>query len=224
MNGYTVFEGVHFGTPENPTRASFYNAQFLGETHFERTTWNAVADFTTMFGAEIAFNEAHFNGPFILDDAYVQGRVALTDATFDDDALWSWYGADIASFQVDPSHIDRAGDPPHRLFYEHCALGHIDRADPRIARMDAADDTTLRMDCYDRVIDEFVALKDTFGDAAMVEQEDEAYWWFRHHKAMKKFRFGDPFEKASAALLSFALFEICFGWGFDSGTSVWPCS
>ena len=215
FGGYTVFEGVHFGRTGEASVASFFNSQFLGETHFEYTEWESQADFTTIFGREVAFNNAHFNDALILDDANVSGRVSLTDATFADDASLSFYGAEIASFQIDADHVQgvRRGQP-HRLFYHWCARGDINYDDPRIDRMVSAgmDEIEIRETCFENVIDEFVALKQSFGDRAMTIAEDDAYWWARHSEAMQALQFGSLPTQAWA-LFQIVLFELCFGWG-----------
>jgi hypothetical protein len=219
FGGYTVFEGVKFGREgEQPTVASFFNSQFLGETHFERTRWFAQADFTTIFGNEVAFNAARFERSLILDDANVTGRITLTDASFAEEADLSFYGAEIKSFQIQPGHVVKSnGD--HRLFYERCAQDGPDRQDVRIRRFASPEDSDLdlRVQCYDYVIDEFIALKDSYGDRAMTGAEDEAYWWTRHHQAMAKLRHGSWFQKVKTLIIDLALFELCFGWGVRLG-------
>ena len=228
FGGYTVFEGVRFGREvqhdgtdavDDPvSTASFFNSQFLGETHFEGTEWISHADFTTIFGREVAFNNAHFHHSFVLDDANIPGRVSLTDATFGQAADISFYAAEIASFEIDPDQIE--GDRGrHRLFYEACALGRHDPDDARIQRIErrgSLDEAELRALCYDFVIDEFVALKQSFGDRAMTSAEDDAYWWARHHEAMAAFRFGSLGERAFS-VMQLVLFELAFGWGVQLG-------
>jgi len=214
FTGYAVFERVVFGTEGQPGLAQFYNTQFLGESHFERTTWHAAADFTTIFGNEIAFNEATFHDTLILDDANVPGRIILTDSVFAPGADWSWYAAEVRAFQVYPEQLE--GPDGHRLFYESCAYGEGDyRDDLRIQRLtrgrDLSDDQ-VRAACYEAVIDEFVGLKDSFEQRAMIDAEDEAYWWTRHHETMARIHFGGVLDKVIGAL-NIALFEWCFGWG-----------
>ncbi len=218
FGGYTVFERIRFGLPDRRHTASFYNAQFLGETHFEDTTWNAAADFTTIFGAEVAFNRAWFRDTLVLDDAYVEGRVTLTEARFDPEADWSWFGSEIRNFQVFPEHVNHP-DGGHRLFYERCGLGQLDLEDLRLQRLIASGITgepALRQVCYDRVVDEFVGLKEHYADEAMTADEDDAYWWERHHETMSLLRFGGPYGTAQA-LTRLLLFELCFGWGVRLG-------
>lgn len=218
FGGYTVFEGVTFGREGEDHAAGFFNSQFLGESHFEYTSWHSQADFTTIFGNEVAFNNAMFHRSLILDDANVTGRVTLTDAQFAEQADLSLYGAELRSFQVAKSQID--GGDGHRLFYEQCAFGEVDWDDVRVRRIvrdGELSDSELRQICYDFVIDEFIALKDSFGDRAMTAAEDDAYWWARHHGAMKTVRFGGWFQRAWTVLVDLFLFELCFGWGVRLG-------
>jgi uncharacterized protein YjbI with pentapeptide repeats len=218
FEGFCIFERVRFGLPGRETRATFYNTQFGGETHFERTTWYSLADFTTIFANELSLNEAVFHRSLVLDDANVAGRVSLTDAVFADRADLSFYGAELASFQISHKQVDDGGE--HRLFYGRCAEGApIDEQDPRIrrVRMDAElDDEGLRALCHDRVIDEYVALKQSFGDRAMTTDEDWAYWWIKHTEMVAGFRHGGAREVAYA-LVAFPVFELGFGWGVRLG-------
>lgn len=219
FGGFTVFERVEFGQPGGATFASFFNSQFLGETHFERTLWHSRADFTTIFGHEVAFNNARFERSLVLDDAAISGRLTLTDASFADGADLSFYGSEIASFQVDPSQVDGV-DEPHRLFYERCAYGSFDREDVRIRRLlDGRDlpDDEVRAACYDFAIDEFVALKASYGDRAMTGAEDDAYWWARHHQATRDVWHGDLLTRVKALVIQLFVFELCFGWGVRLG-------
>jgi len=212
FTGYAVFERVTFGTEGVPGRAQFYNTQFLGESHFERTIFHSAADFTTIFGNEVAFNEALFHDTLILDDAYIAGRITLTDAVFAPGADWSFYGAEIRTFQVYDRHVsDDAGD--HLLFYEKCAMDRGDwRNDIRVQRLPEMDEDQLRQHCYDSVIDEFIGLKDSFGDRAMIDSEDDAYWWARHHETMVRFKYGSTWDQVASAS-NLLLFELTFGWG-----------
>ncbi|MCP4808255.1 MAG: hypothetical protein GY913_27935 [Proteobacteria bacterium] len=219
FTGYAVFERVTFGTPGEKNVAQFYNTQFLGESHFERATWHAAADFTTIFGNEIAFNESIFHDTLILDDANVPGRVILTDAEFVGDADWSWYAAEVRTFQVYADQLH--SDDGHRLFYEKCATDRGDawRTDERVVRLTRGRDLTedeIRAACYDAVIDEFVGLKDSFGDRAMIDDEDDAYWWTRHHETMARIQFGSIWDRIIGVADIF-LFEWCFGWGVQLG-------
>ena len=213
--GFVIFERVQFGLPDAPHRAVFYNAQFQGESHFERTTWNANADFTTIFANELSLNEAAFHSGLVLDDANVAGRATLTDASFDESSTISFYGAEIASFQIDRDQIERP-DGSHRLFYEGCALDGPQRDSPQLTRLllDAPDLDVqeLRQTCYDRVVDEFVAMKQSFGDRAMAPDEDWAYWWIKHHELMEQVRFGG-IRGIVYGLIAWPIFELSFGWG-----------
>ena len=218
FTGYAVFERVVFGTEGEGHLAQFYNTQFLGESHFERTTWWSAADFTTIFGNEIAFNEAEFHDTLILDDANVPGRITLTDARFVGDADWSWYGAEVRAFQVYPSQVD--GPDGHLLYYEKCATGQEGwRDDIRISRLIRGREMTeseIRSACYEANIDEWVGLKDSFGQRAMIDAEDDAYWWTRHHETIARIRFGGFTDKV-LGVLNIGLFEWCFGWGVQLG-------
>ncbi len=220
FGGYTVFEGVKFGQPDTETVASFFNSQFLGETHFEHTEWFGQADFSTIFGTEVAFNNALFHHALILDDANVAGRMTLTDARFAGTADLSLYGSEIRSLQVSPDQV-RGVDDPHRLFYERCAYGEVDRSDVRVERLEregvTLTDAELRAICFDFTIDEFIALKDSYGDRAMTTAEDDAYWWTRHHQAQRDFRFGGFVTKVRTVVVDMLLFELCFGWGVRLG-------
>ena len=217
--GFVIFERVQFGLPGADTTAEFYNTQFKGESHFERTRFHSVADFTTIFGNELSFYEADFQRSLIFDDANVSGRVTLTDATFADDADLSFYGAEIASFQVDRDQIDNDGDS--RLFYQACAQGQpINATDVRIARLrreHTISDEALRAACHDRLIDEYVSLKSSFGDRAMTSDEDWAYWWVKHTELMMSVRHGPWWDRAWSALFIWPLFELSFGWGVRLG-------
>lgn len=220
FGGFCIFEGVSFGTPGQPSIAEFYNTQFLGETHFERTTWNGAADFTTIYASELALNEAEFHETLVLDDANVPGRVTLTDARFMDDATLSFYGAEIGTFQVDRDQIEDPESGRHRLWYEQCAVDDAPlEGQLRLARrfMDGVyDPDAVRADCYDRAIDEYVSLKQSFGDRAMTPDEDWAYWWIKHHETFSALRWGG-FGGMIGFPVRWALFELAFGWGVRLG-------
>jgi hypothetical protein len=217
--GFLIFERVQFGLPGADTTAEFYNTQFKGESHFERTRFHSVADFTTIFGNELSFYEAEFQRSLIFDDANVSGRVTLTDATFADGADLSFYGAEIASFQVDRDQITEGGES--RLFYQSCAEGApIPPTDVRIARLrreHSISEASIREACHDRLIDEYVSLKSSFGDRAMTSDEDWAYWWVKHTELMMAVRHGSWWDRAWSALFIWPLFELSFGWGVRLG-------
>jgi len=217
FGGYTVFEKVKFGTEGEDSIASFFNAQFQSETHFENTHWTGQADFTTIFGREVAFNNAYFERSLILDDANVAGRVNLTDAKFSDRADLSFYGAEITSFEIDPGHIE-GPDGKHRLFYEACAHGDIPAGDPRVQRMryDGIPEGETRKACHDFLVDEFVTLKQSFGERAMTAAEDDAHWYTRHYETLSRYRFGTTGQRIAAGA-TLVLFEAAFGWGVQLG-------
>ena len=217
FGGFVVFERVSFGLPGKDTTAEFYNTQFGGETHFERTTWHSSADFTTIYAEELALNEATFHRTLVLDDAYVPGRVTLTDAKLTGDATLSFYGAEIGTFQIDRAQVeDDAGG--HRLFYDQCAAGGSldDLRLTRSFRGSSPDDATLRETCLNRVIDEFVSLKQSFGDRAMTGDEDWAYWWIKHQESTLGLRHGG-LAGLAAWPVRFFVFEAGFGWGVRLG-------
>lgn len=222
FKGFCIFERVRFGEPDavEPTSAEFYNTQFRGEAHFERTHWHSVADFETIFASELSFNEARFHHSLVLDDANISQRATLTDADFLGDASLSFYAAEIASFQVDRDHIeDQEGE--HRLFYERCGRGEaLDPTDIRLMRLNrhgmlGADE--LSEICHDRGIDEWVLLKSSFGDRAMTEDEDWAYWHIKHTQLMKDVRHAAWPGRIVAAVITWPLFELSFGWGVQLG-------
>ena len=219
FGGFVIFERVQFGRPGADTTAEFYNTQFGGETHFERTHWNSSADFTTIYAEELALNEAVFERTLLLDDANVPGRVTLTDAVFKPGATISFYGAQIANLQIDRSQlVDEAG--AHRLWYEACALGRVspegDIRTRRQAISGKVDADAFQASCYTRAIDEFVGLKQSFGDRAMTSDEDWAYWWIKHHETFSLLEFGG-FAGWLAFPVRFFLFELAFGWGVRLG-------
>ena len=220
FGGFVIFERVSFGKPGGGTTADFYNTQFGGETHFERTHWHSTADFSTIYAEELALNEATFYDTLVLDDANVPGRVILTDARFADDASLSFYGAEIGTFQVDRRQVVNEGTGQHRLWYEQCALGTAGVAENLRYRRQAVSGSTAEDDfrgaCYDRAIDEFVSLKQSFGDRAMTGDEDWAYWWIKHHETFAGIDAGDPWAYA-ALPVRYVLFELAFGWGVRLG-------
>ena len=218
FGGFVIFERVTFGKPDGDTTAEFYNTQFGGETHFERTHWHSSADFTTIYAEELALNEATFHRTLVLDDANVPGRVTMTDATFADDATLSFYGAQIATFQIGREQVEGANG--HRLWYEQCATGAAPLgSDLRVRRQGLAegfDEAAFRLDCYDRAIDEFVSLKQSFGDRAMTNDEDWSYWWIKHLETSMGVATG-TLAGYLAWPVRFLLFELAFGWGVRLG-------
>lgn len=220
FSGFCVFERVIFGAEGEDTVAEFYNTQFLGETHFERTIWHSAADFTTIYANELAMNEAEFRRTLQLDDANVPGRVTLTDARFVGPATVSFYGAQIATFQVDRSQVDDPETGEHRLWYEQCATGAAPlEGEVRITRLKRdriLTDDEIRAACYDRAIDEYVSLKQSFGDRAMTTDEDWAYWWIKHDETLAGLHYGG-LAGIAAFPLRYLLFELAFGWGVRLG-------
>jgi hypothetical protein len=216
FTGFCIFDRVVFGGPDKPTVAQFYNTQFLGETHFERTEWWSRADLTTIYADELAFNEATFHDTLILDDANIAGRATLTDAVFEPGATLSFYGAQIANFQIDRDQVEDA-HREHRLFYEHCALGtaKTPEQDVRIVRAlrgQPYDADTVKSLCYDRLEDEFVGLKESFDDRAMTKDADWAYWWTRHHEIEHGRLYGGV-GGFLFWLVNWPIMELAFGWG-----------
>ncbi len=231
FRGFTIFERVRFGRPGVDTTAEFYNTQFIGEAHFERSTFYSRADFSTIFANEISFLEAGFHSNLILDDANVAGRVVLTDANFHGEADLSFYAAELASVQISKAQVVREDDlswlwqasERHRLFYQSCLRGDDVRADPRVRRLEMtgplSDDELLAI-CADRLIDEYVALKQSFGDRAMTSDEDWAYWWIKHTEARARWLQGGVVNGAWF-LLARSVFELGFGWGVNLGNLAW---
>ena len=76
---FVSFEGVRFGHDDHGA-TSFYNTQFYGEAHFERTVFYGPADFRTISGNELAFNDATFHDTWMLEDANVPGRLTASGA------------------------------------------------------------------------------------------------------------------------------------------------
>ncbi len=220
FGGFVIFERVSFGKPGGNTVAEFYNTQFGGETHFERTHWHSTADFSTIYAQELALNEATFHRSLLLDDANVPGRVTLTDARFEKDATLSFYGAEIGTFQVDRSQVVDEETGQHRLWYERCARTAMPVTDDVRYRRQAIGreltDADFRGACYDRAIDEFVSLKQSFGDRAMTTDEDWAYWWIKHHETGAVVASGTLMGYL-AWPVRYLLFELAFGWGVRLG-------
>ncbi|HMV69309.1 MAG TPA: pentapeptide repeat-containing protein, partial [Myxococcota bacterium] len=217
FGGFTVFEGVTFGQPGQAGVASFYNAQLLGETHLERTTWHLVADFSTIFGYELALNDARFERGLILDDANVPGRVNLAGATFADAATVSFDVAEINAFEIDPEQVAGVG-APHRLFYSLCADGPVDHDDVRVQRLAAqgvTDDEDVRRACRASVSNELTLLRGSWSDANMTADADDAYWWLRHYENNQRVRSGSLVERAWGVLVGWLVFEVALGWGVE---------
>ncbi|MSP54995.1 MAG: hypothetical protein EXR69_05235 [Myxococcales bacterium] len=218
FTGFLIFDRVIFGTPGTASLADFYNTQFGGETHFERTNWYSAADFTTVYGNELALNEATFHRTLVLDDANVPGRITMTDATFEDGATLSFYGAQIGTLQIDRDQVSDQVSGQQRLWYGRCANGEVPspESDLRMRRqflgVEAPSPDDVRRMCYDRVQDEFVSLKQSFGDRAMSNDEDWAYWWFKHVETDALLHFGGVLGVVGFPV-RYLLFELAFGWG-----------
>jgi hypothetical protein len=227
FHGYTVFEGAEFGVDGEASLASFYNAQFLGETHFEGTRWHGVADFATIFGYELSWNNAEFHGAFLLDDANVRGRVSLADATFAAGSTVSFHDAGIDSLGIDPWQLI-APDGGHNLFHERCLSGQISPDDLRLTRMQTEGPLSadaLRDACYTAIADEYTQLRSAYADRVMGLEADDMYWWLKHHDNQRRMRYGTLTERAFASVVGLLLFEMAFGWGVRLGnlalTSIW---
>ncbi len=220
MTGFVIFEGVTFGKAGADTLAEFYNTQFGGETHFERTRWNSQADFTTVYAQELAFNEATFERTLILDDANVPGRVTLTDARFSPGATLSFYGAQVGTLQIARDQVEDQASGEHRLWYARCARATIaPSADLRHTRQAPGrelDDAGFRALCFDRAIDEYTSLKQSFGGRAMTADEDWAYWWIKHSQTHEALTRGGVLA-GPLWLLRTVVFELAFGWGVRLG-------
>lgn len=222
FTGFLIFDRVTFGAEGKDTLAEFYNTQFGGETHFERTNWYSAADFTTIYGNELALNEATFHRTLVLDDANVPGRITMTDAEFVGDATLSFYGAQIGTFQVDRAQVEDEETGAKRLWYEQCAYGELQKPedDLRMRRqflgMPAPATEDVRSMCYDRVQDEYVSLKQSFGDRAMTSDEDWAYWWIKDLETYAKLHYGGV-SGMLAFPVRYFLFELAFGWGVRLG-------
>lgn len=225
---FVNFEGVQFGTEGSEAEASFYNAQFYGEAHFERTRFYSTADFRTIFGNEVSFNQAHFYRAWILDDANIPGRLSMNGAAVHGDATISFYGARVAGFGITQRQLIRKGGK-HRMFYEQCVLKGADVAsyvsDPRLidARWDAVKEEPITDKavqikrtqdiCMDRTVSEFVNLKDSFTKRSMAQEKDWAYWHLRHYKNKQSALQADGFLGRIPSYVSTVVFEMGFGWG-----------
>lgn len=218
---FVGFERVTFGSNAAENHAGFYNSQFYGEAHFEHAHFQASADFRTISGNEISFNGARFEGTWMLDDANVPGRLSVNDLEFRDDATLSFYGARLAHFGILTQDLTR--DDGSRLYYERCLDGAVDVDDPRLlaarwdlqtesARAPDAIESNVREICLDRVIGEFVVLRDSFTSRGMTEDADWAYWKLRHYT-----NFRDRQEATGLGVVvawsQWLVFEKAFGWG-----------
>ncbi len=217
---FCQFQRVTFGEVDGDTTAGFYNAQFRGETHFERAQFFADADFTTIFANELGLNEATFHGRLMLDDANVPGRITLTGAELRGDADLSMFGAQINRFHISKEQLEESKGR-HRLFYERCAQGRVDSVDddPRIVRAmdryrEGDERPEVRALCYSRLVDDFNVLNNAFAELGMPKDEDWAYWYGSHHDTMATLKHGSLGERANA-LLRWFLFELLFGWGVN---------
>jgi uncharacterized protein YjbI with pentapeptide repeats len=225
---FVNFEGVQFGTEGEEGQASFYNAQFYGEAHFERTRFYSTADFRTIFGNEVSFNQANFYRSWIFDDANIPGRLSMNGADLAKGATLSFYGARVAGFGISFRQLKRPHGK-HRLFYEHCVQAGDDIekyiADPRLtdARWDAVkevpiDDPAEQLQrgkriCMDRAVSEFVTLKDSFTKRSMAQEKDWAYWHLRHSKNKQSALVADSFVGKIPSYIFTVVFEMGFGWG-----------
>lgn len=229
---FVGFEGVQFGTNGDGHLASFYNAQMYGEAHFERARFHAVADFRTISGNELSFNDAEIEKTWMLDDANVPGRLSLSNMIFARNSTLSFYGARLAFFGVSREQLID-GDDSTRLFYERCAAADeppID--DPRLlrARWDA-ESQKMRTDaeevrrlahelCLTHSIGEFVVLRDSFTKRGMTEPADWAYWNLRHYTNQRHREQARGLEHLGA-WLEWVVFEKAFGWGVHLGNLFW---
>lgn len=225
---FVNFEGVQFGSDRGAGQlASFFNTQFYGEAHFERTRFLARADFRTIFGNEVSFNDARFYDTWMLDDANVPGRLSASGVKLEGDATLSFYGARIASFGVSFAQLlDDARR--HRLFHEQCFHEkdklNVRVQDPRLvdARWDAVAEKDItdpeevqrraREMCLTRAIGEFVLLKDSFTKRGMGEENDWAYWHLRHYKNVRELTYGGALGMVMGSA-KWLIFEKGFGWG-----------
>ncbi len=215
---FCQFQRVVFGEEGGGGSSNFYNAQFRGETHFERAVFHNDADFTTIFANELGLNDATFHGRVLLDDANVPGRVTMGGARFAGDADLSLYGAQITRFHISKDQL-QIKKGRHRLFYEQCARGKLENVeqDPRIERaMASYRQGESRPDivdlCYERLAEDFNVLGNAFAERGMAQDEDWAYWYSRHHETMHGLFHGGLGTRIGAFVRWF-LFEMLFGWG-----------
>ncbi len=226
---FVNFEGVRFGQPKGKTKtlANFYNTQFFGEAHFERSEFYSRADFRTISGNEISFNQARFHSAWLLDDANIPGRLSMNGADLVGNATISFYGARIASFGITFRQLIDL-DREHRLYYERCLKAKNDNAafvdDTRLedAKWDAQKEEAItdekaiswntRKICMERAVGEFVALKDSFRKRGRAQETDWAYWHLRHYKNHRNI-VTNEFPMKMAYYLEWIVFEWGFGWG-----------
>ena len=215
---FCQFQRVVFGTEGADITADFYNAQFRGETHFERAVFFADADFTTIFANELGLNDAAFHGRVMLDDANVPGRISLNGARFLGDADLSLYGAQISRFYISKDQLEEKKGR-HCLFYERCAQGRVEdlESDPRIERamagyLEGEERPDVVDLCYERLCEDFNVLGNAFAERGMPPDEDWAYWYGRHHETMHALWHGSVVERVQGFGRWF-LFELMFGWG-----------
>lgn len=233
---FAGFERVVFGSEGSEQLTNFYNAQFGGEAHFERARFYGIADFRTVGGAELSFNQARFHNHWMLDDANVPGRVSTTETDLMGDATVSIAGADIRSFGItyrqllkDENKIWRVSE--HRMFYEKClhALRKGEDIKPFLddlrlldAKWDADGERKLTDEneileraedlCIGRTIDEYTRLRDSFSGRSMSDESDWAYWELKHYQNYSR-KVQGGFWGFIIGFLEQMIFEKAFGWG-----------
>ena len=236
---FAGFERVYFGTPhksaEERTLANFYNTQFGGEAHFERAHFYGIADFRTIAGLELSFNQARFHDSWMLDDANVPGRLSTTETDLLGDATISIAGADIRSFGIGYRQLLKDVEEVwhvkgHRMFYEQCLHDMNDgenvdlyRNDTRLtdAKWDDAGEELLTDEkqiiakvealCIERTIDEYTRYRDSFEGRSMSDESDWAYWELKHYTNYRRGQSG--IWGAIVAFIEQVVFEKAFGWG-----------
>ena len=232
---FVAFERVAFGTEGKSSIANFYNTQFGGEAHFERARFYGVADFRTIGGLEVTFNQAHFFKHLMLDDANIPGRLSLTEARMGENGTVSLTGADIRSFDIGNDQLLRDVDEiwrvdGHLLFYERCIQDLADNKnvekylnDSRFvdAKWDERGENRLTDEaeivaniedlCINRTVDEFTRLRDSFEGRSMANESDWAYWHLKHYINYR--RGHRSFVGGIVAFIEQAVFEKAFGWG-----------
>ncbi len=229
---FVGFEGVVFGKPQGTHYARFYNTQMFGEAHFERTKFYALADFRTISGNELSFNDAMIARSWLLDDANIPGRLSVSGLQFGPSATLSFYGARMAHFGATFDHI-RDGEKS-RLFYEQCAVdGIAPTDDPRLleAKWDLDSDTErtnskeiekLAHDiCLNRTIGEYVVLRDSFNTRGMTSEGDWAYWHLRHYTNRQSRELSEGPMASALAWGEWLFFENAFGWGVRLSNLFW---